>query len=195
MFLETPSPFLFFDGDTEITELQSDSTTGNASIDYTSEASSMKSAKPYERHTFKFSLNQGQIKLWPDRVDHHLEGQLVAVTLREIYDFNVNSLSTPVSLHAFYDRNPVQWNEEDILITQETSDYNGQLYNFNYNDIYFEAGISNRSGKDESFTITGMPDWLKVSENSGLIKANSTFSTNRLKNLTFTINEGPFHKW
>ena len=188
LVLETPSPFLFFDGDTEITDLQPDSTTGNLSIDYTSEASSMKSAKPYERHSFKFSLNQGQIKLWPDKVDHHLEGQLVDVTLREIYDFNGNRLSSPVTIHAFYDRNPVQWNVSDILIAQETSDYTGHQYSFN--KIYFDASISNRSGKDESFTITGMPDWLKVSENSGLIKANSTFSTNRLKNLTFTINEG-----
>ena len=53
----------------------------------------------------------------------------------------VIDLSSPVTIHAFYDRNPVQWNVSDILITKETSDYNGQQYNFNYNDIYFEASV------------------------------------------------------
>ncbi len=69
----------------------------------------------------------------------------------------------------------------DESLSEDNTDTLNQL-------LKFTAIIGNRGGKSETFTITGMPDWLTVDEVTGTIPANATYANNRAKTVTFTVN-------
>ena len=104
------------------------------------------------------------------------EGQILDVSVSEMYDVHFNKQLSPISFSAFVNRQEMEWFTESG--TKEIVD------NKNINEEYsFTMDVVNKGGNNQDYTIAGLPVWLNISASSGTVSPTAT------KRLTFTVDK------
>ena len=100
-----------------------------------------------------------------------IEGKTLNFLVKGLPDMHYN-LSKEVRWSAYVHRNLLSWDEPSMRITKQVLDRKQVAITF-----------TNRSGNIESWTISGLPEWMSVSEQSGALAQLST------KTVYLTIDE------
>ena len=122
---------------------------------YTDEAPAMRQ-KPTETNvSFTFVASNEKIVINIDEDPATIEGCTLNFTVRDVRDENGN-YSVPAVWSAFVNRKELAWDEEELNIKQEVKD-----------ESSVTATIVNKSGTQQMWTLSGMPEWLTASSEYG----------------------------
>ncbi|WP_343328876.1 LamG-like jellyroll fold domain-containing protein [Polaribacter staleyi] len=102
------------------------------------------------------------------------EGQILDVSVANMYDNHFNKQLSPLSFSAFVNRQEVNWFTQDGTKTIASEKIVDETYDF-------VMDVVNKGGNNKDFTISGMPNYMTVSASSGTVGPNS------IKQLKFNI--------
>lgn len=139
--------------------------TGNASF-----SNDVPAIKP-ERALIKFLvshvINKDEMILEPVVTDWaSLEGQVVDITVHRMIDDANNMQQSPITWTAYIKRNEMIWYAEGY---NEIVD----IVKNSREEKSFEITVLNKGGKGQSYNISNIPGWLKLSNTSGTIGPDS----------------------
>lgn len=139
------------------------------SLIYSDEAPALRT-KPTETNVnFNFTASDNKVVIDIDENPAIIEGCTLNFTVRDARDVNGN-YSDPIVWSAFINRNELVWADDVLSVTQEVK-----------SESSLTATIVNKGGKQQMWTLSGMPSWLQASSEYG--------TTNPLAetSVTFTV--------
>ena len=145
------------------------STTGTTSKDNTA---ALKQAPTLTNVQFNFVASERQIKVNLTEQPYKLEGCNVSVTIKNVKDVHGN-VCDPITWSVYVQQNNLKWQEQEIAVTKAGNE-----------EKTFTATIENRGSQTETWSLSGMPEWLSTDE------LGSTLSPLTSKTLTFTVSDG-----
>ena len=126
-----------------------------ADLSYSDEAPAMRQ-KPTETNvSFTFVASNEKVVINIDEDPATIEGCTLNFTVRDVRDENGN-YSVPAVWSAFVNQKELVWDEDEQNIEQKVKS-GGEIY----------ASIINKSGAQQMWTLSGMPEWLTVSSEYG----------------------------
>ena len=126
--------------------------------------------KPEEENVnFTFTASDNKIVIELDEEPARIEGTTLNFTVRDVHDQNGN-LSEPVTWSAYINQNPLSWKESSVSCVANVND-----------GTSLTATIMNKSGKAQTWTLSGMPLWMTADQEYGQLSALSN------QTVTFTI--------
>ncbi len=129
--------------------------TDAVSLGYSDEAPAMRQ-KPTETNvSFTFVASNEKVVINIDEDPATIEGCTLNFTVRDVRDENGN-YSVPAVWSAFVNQKELVWDEDEQNIEQKVKS-GGEIY----------ASIINKSGAQQMWTLSGMPEWLTVSSEYG----------------------------
>ena len=140
-----------------------------ATLSYTNQAPALRT-KPSETNvSFTFVASDNKVVINIDEDPATIEGCTLNLTVRDLRDENGN-YSEPAVWSAFVNKKELVWADDALAATQEVK---------NGNQI--TATVVNKGGKQQMWTLSGMPSWLTADADYG--------TTNPLEetNVTFTV--------
>ncbi len=140
-----------------------------STLNYTDEAPSLRT-KPVETNvSFTFTASSNKIVIDIDEDPATIEGCTLNFTVRSVRDENGN-YSEPAVWSAFVNRNELVWADDAINVTQHVETGSNVT-----------ATIVNKGGKQQMWTLDGMPSWLTASSEYGTTNPRSETT------VTFTV--------
>ena len=137
---------------------------------FSTQAPGLKELMTETNLAFTFVANERKIVITPAHEASEMEGCTLNFTVKNVVDLNGN-YSNPIRWSVYVRQNQLRWADDaDIAVEQQGGE-----------STTFEATISNESGENENWSLTGLPTWLTASVTSGTLKALST------KTITFTV--------
>jgi hypothetical protein len=112
---------------------------------------------------FSFVGRNNQLLVNIDELDKKINKRTVYVTVTDIPDKNGNYMASPVTESFYVHRNPLRWKNS---FHSEKAFY-GRI-------SYILTHIVNTSGAEHTYTIEGLPRWLKVDAESNVVDPQST---------------------
>jgi hypothetical protein len=101
-------------------------------------------------------VNGSALAIVPLVANYWLENETLRVTVQGLKDSQGNQMPGPVAWEFFVNANPVYWTQPMIELIKPL----GQ-------PATVTAQLHNSGGQQSSFTLTGLPQWLSASVNSG----------------------------
>ncbi|TXC78673.1 LamG domain-containing protein [Luteibaculum oceani] len=101
-----------------------------------------------------------------------IEKTIVEFTVEAVEDLYGNTMASPETWTAYIKRNTVLWDEQ-----------NKEFEKMVYDPLSFSVDILNIGGLEETFTISNVPAWLSISEETGVLGPDSR------RTLNFTVSE------
>ncbi len=144
----------------------------HGSMVITDVAPEIKDARPVQKVSFDYVVNDDEIILTPTLSSEKLENTILEISIKDVYDLNGNRLLSPVNWTAYIDQNQVVWNESTVSLEKEI-----------YEPKSFTTSIVNLGGTSKEYTLSNLPDWLTTSFTSGVIEPDEELE------ITFDINE------
>ena len=142
-------------------------------ITYTDQAPALRT-KPTETNVgFSFVASDEKVVITLNEDAAILDGCTLNFTVRDVRDENGN-YSIPAVWSAFVNQNELQWSESELSTVCHVTNTTGRSLAVN---------LVNKSGKQQMWTLSGMPSWLVVSNDYGNINPLGTAT------LTFTVDE------
>jgi len=113
--------------------------------------------KPEETNVaFAFTSSSNKIVINIAEELKKIEGTTLNFVVRDVHDQNGNNLYNPVGWSAFVSMNPLAWADDELALTTHVT---------NGGDL--TTSLINKSGKEQTWTLTGMPSWLTASAEYG----------------------------
>ena len=144
---------------------------GLSTLSYTDEAPALRT-KPTETNvSFTYTASDTKVVISIDEDPAAIEGCTLSFTVRDVRDVNGN-YSLPAVWSAFVNQKRLVWETDELTVDQPAN-----------SSTTVTATIQNNGGTMQSWTLNGIPAWMKASLTSG--------DTNPLAktNVTFTITE------
>ena len=114
--------------------------------------------KPSETNVdYSFTASDNKIVITLNETPAAMAACTIHFTVRDLRDANGN-LSLPVCWSAYVNNNELAWSENTMKTTKRV----GESHTF-------EATFANKSGKQQMWTLSGLPSWLKASAEYGTI--------------------------
>jgi len=137
-------------------------------VNYTIDVPAIKPA----RNTIKFQvshvINGDQMIIEPIVSSlASIEGQVLDITIHRMYDAFDNIQESPITWTAFINKDQVDWyidGEETVLESELTT---GESHTYN-------ILVVNSGGTFQDFSLLNVPDWLTLSQSSGILSPNSS---------------------
>lgn len=104
------------------------------------------------------------------------EGQILDISVANMYDNHFNKQLSPVSFSAFVNRQEVNWSTEDGAKTIAAEKIVDEPYNF-------VIDVINKGGNNKEFSVSSLPSWMTISASSG------TVGPNAMKQLKFSVDK------
>lgn len=133
---------------------------------------SLKQAPARENVQFSYVASERQITIKLLEEPYKIENCNIFLTVKDVKDVNGNA-SDDISWVVYAQQNPLKWSESDIdlMITEQETKK-------------FTVEISNQSAEADNWTLSGVPSWLNVDVESGVLAPQQT------KRLTFEVVPG-----
>ena len=144
--------------------------TNGGTVQFATEAPSLTTAPAVENVQFEYVASERQITINLSEQASKIENCNVNLTVKNVKDLNGNP-SQPITWTIFVKQNQLQWVENEMNV--ET--VNGQAETFT-------AEVENMGATADSWTLTGVPEWLTVNTMSG------TLAPLASQKLRFTVN-------
>ncbi len=150
------------------------------SVSYTGDTPALKPARNIIKFQVNRVINQDEMILEPvvNRLAE-IEGQVLDITVHRMFDSANNMQQSPVTWTAFIQQNPVSWYAEGYNDLVKIVKENGE-------SPTFKIVLLNKGGTTQPYTITQVPNWLKLSTTNGTIAPASEIAITATidKNLT-----------
>ena len=140
-------------------------------LSFTDEAPALREKKTETNVDYSFTASDNKIVITINESPASIASCTLNFTVRNLRDVNGN-LSLPVSWNAFVDNNELAWSENSIKVTKKVGESQS-----------FEATFANKGGKQQMWTVSGMPSWLKASAEYGVVDPLNSVS------ITFEVTE------
>ncbi|MGC9362460.1 MAG: Ig-like domain-containing protein, partial [Candidatus Syntrophosphaera sp.] len=101
-------------------------------------------------------VSGSELSIVPAVANYWLENETLRVTLSNLGDMHGNPLAEPVMWEFFVNANPVYWTQPKIEVIKALGE-----------PLEVSAQLHNSGGQYSSFSLTGLPQWLTASPNSG----------------------------
>lgn len=123
---------------------------------------------------FSWMSRENQLVVSLDMLDKEINRNNIFLTVRDVKDMHGNLLADPVMWTVFVDRSQLKWKEKSL---QHTTAYD--------EPSSFEMGVENLCGTQTAYAIDGLPSWLSVNNEQGVIlpEEEVTLKFNVSKNL------------
>ena len=131
----------------------------------------LKPAPKLENVEFSFVASERQIKVDLQELPAKIEGCYIYITAKNVKDKNGNT-ALPITWTVYVQQNNLKWLEPDMTLAKTV----GMRETFT-------ATIENRGSESEAWNLSGLPSWLSVSSESGVLKPLAS------NELTFTMAE------
>ncbi len=138
---------------------------------FTDVAPALREAPAETNVDFSFTASDNKIVINLNENPASLAACTLNFTVRDLRDVNGNR-SLPVSWSAFVNNNELVWNENALVVTKRVGE-----------SLTFDATFANRGGKQQMWSLSGMPSWLKSSATYGTVDALGN------ETLTFEVTE------
>ena len=138
---------------------------------FTDEAPALRVKPEEENVSFTFTASDNKIVIDIDEEPARVEGCTLNFTVRDVHDQNGN-LSEPVTWSAFVNQNPLMWKEGSVCCCTTAT-----------NGTAVTATLVNKSGKEQAWTMSGLPTWLTADMEYGQLLPLSE------QTITFTVSE------
>ena len=126
-------------------------------LTFTDEAPALREKKTETNVDYSFTASDNKIVITLNETPATIAACTLNFTVRDLRDVNGN-LSLPVCWSAYINNNELAWSENSIKMTKKA----GEIHTF-------EASFTNKSGKQQMWTISGMPSWLKADTEYGTV--------------------------
>lgn len=126
-------------------------------LTFTDEAPALREKKTETNVDYSFTASDNKIVITLNETPATIAACTLNFTVRDLRDVNGN-LSLPVCWSAYINNNELAWSENSIKMTKKV----GESHTF-------EASFTNKSGKQQMWTISGMPSWLKADTEYGTV--------------------------
>ena len=124
---------------------------------FTDDAPALQPAPKESNVAFSFTANNEKVVITIDEDPAAIEGCTINLKVKNVTDNNGNR-SNPVCWSAYVSRNSLEWAENKVDITQKAGD-----------ETAFIATVSNKGGSQQEWYLSGLPQWLKVNAENGII--------------------------
>ena len=130
----------------------------------------LKPAPKMKNVEFSFVASERQIRIVLNEDNApQMEGCTINLTVKRVKDMNGNT-AVPITWSVYVQQNKLRWQEPDVAVTKTGT-----------KSVTFTATIENRSGESETWTLSGLPEWLTANTQSGTLMPQSSAT------LTFTV--------
>ena len=136
---------------------------------YTDNAPALRTKKTETNVSFSYTASNEKIVIDIDEDPAKVEGCTLNFTVRDVRDQNGN-YSLPTVWSAYIKRNELEWADDVLSIEQQVK-----------SQSTLTATIVNKGGKQQMWTIDGMPAWLTASADYGTTNPRSETT------VTFTV--------
>lgn len=126
-------------------------------LTFTDEAPALREKKTETNVDYSFTASDNKIVITLNETPASIAACTLNFTVRDLRDVNGN-LSLPVCWSAYINNNELAWSENSMKMTKKT----GESHTF-------EVSFANKSGKQQMWTISGMPSWLKADAEYGTV--------------------------
>lgn len=126
-------------------------------LTFTDEAPALREKKTETNVDYSFTASDNKIVITLNETPATIAACTLNFTVRDLRDVNGN-LSLPVCWSAYINNNELAWSENSMKMTKKA----GESHTF-------EASFTNKSGKQQMWTISGMPSWLKADTEYGIV--------------------------
>lgn len=145
---------------------------GSEELDFTRLIAPALSEKQVEQNVrFHFTASDNMIVINLDESKERLEGCTVNFTVKRVRDLNGNACE-PICWSALVSQNPLSWRTETNTSSQYASASLSAEQELGATTA-LTAHIVNKGSTAQAWTIEGLPSWLKASQTSGNIEAQS----------------------
>ena len=135
-------------------------------LTFTDEAPALREKKTETNIDYSFTASDNKIVITLNETPASIAACTLNFTVRDLRDTNGN-LSLPVCWSAYVNNNELSWSENSMKMTKKV----GESHTF-------EANFANKSGKQQMWTISGMPSWLKADTEYGTVDPLTTETIN-----------------
>lgn len=124
---------------------------------FTDEAPALRE-KPVETNIdYSFTASDNRIVITLNETPAAMAACTLHFTVRDVRDVNGN-LSQPVCWSAYVNNNELAWSDNALQVAKAVGE-----------NLSFEASFANKSGKQQMWSIGGLPSWLKASATYGTV--------------------------
>lgn len=116
-------------------------------------------AKAMQNVSFSYVTSERKILIKLTDKPERIENCTVNVTVKGVRDTH-NNMSDNVTWNVYVRQNQLLWQSKEI-----------ELGKFGTERVAFEVGIANNSGSAENWTVSGLPAWLTLNSESGMLPA------------------------
>ena len=131
----------------------------------------LRPAPKVENVQFTFVASERQIRIVLDEQPAKIEGCTVSLTAKRVKDLYGNE-AQPVTWIVYVQQNVLTWQDDELTVDKTGTQA-----------ATFSAVIENRGSQSETWSISGMPEWLTANAEGGVLMPLSSGS------LTFTVGE------
>lgn len=140
-------------------------------LSYSDDAPAMREKQTETNVNFSFVASDNQIIIDLNEDAPDIEGCFINFTVLDVRDVNGNYLE-PVVWTAFVNRRELVWDDDDIYIEEHVKD-----------ECSVQATINNLGGSQQMWELSGLPSWLKASDEYGMLNPRDNAV------ITFTVSE------
>lgn len=129
----------------------------------------LKSVPDKQNVSFEYVASERKILVNLTEQPQRIEGCTLTVTVKNVRDSH-NNYSENVTWDVYVRQNQLVWKQDEVETVKHGTE-----------KVSIEAEINNNSGTTESWTISGLPSWLTLENETGYLPALSS------KKLTFAV--------
>jgi len=107
---------------------------------------------------FSWMSRENQLLISLDMLDKEINKNNIFITVRDVKDLHGNLLADPVMWTVYVDRSQLKWEEKSY---QHYTGYDVASS--------FDMNLNNLCGTQTTYKIDGLPSWLKVNNDQGII--------------------------
>jgi len=137
-----------------------------------SNTAALKLAPNTEEVGFSFVASERQITVSLTEEPYKIEGCHIYITAKDVKDTHGN-LANPITWSVYVQQNNLKWQENSMAVTKAGAE-----------EQTFTATVENRSSENESWSLSGMPEWLSANIDGGILMPLAS------QDITFTVAAG-----
>ncbi len=126
-------------------------------LTFTDEAPALRERPTETNVDYSFTASDNKIVLTINEKPATIAACTLHFTVRDLRDVNGN-LSQPVCWSAYVDNNELAWDDDELKVAKVAGE-----------SLAFDASFANKGGKQQLWSLSGLPSWLKASATYGAV--------------------------
>ncbi len=139
-------------------------------VSYAEDSPPIKPKRLVDKILYDLVINKDKILIKPRLTTkkwYLYENQILDITVEKMYDEYNNKQVSPLNWTAYVNRQEIEWftkeRKKEINVEKKVN----QPYQF-------KIDVVNKGGKNQPYTLSGLPSWLKTSKTTGSLAPNSS---------------------